>query len=61
MAVESVRAFLSIAEFLQRVPIKRTAFYAAVKRGDIRVVRIGGRTLIPTDEIERLVRGTDAA
>jgi hypothetical protein len=32
-----------------------TAFYAAVKRYDIRLIRLGGRSLVPMTEIERVV------
>ncbi len=32
-----------------------------IKRGDVRAVRIGGRLLVPADEIERLVAPRDTA
>jgi hypothetical protein len=32
-----------------------TAFYSAVKRYDIRLVKLGGRSLVPMAEIERVV------
>jgi hypothetical protein len=35
--------------------IGTTAFYAAVKRYDIRLVALGGRSLVPMTEIERVV------
>ena len=35
--------------------LKRTAFYGAIKRGDIRVVKLGRRTLVPWSELERVV------
>ena len=36
--------------------ISRSSFYRLEGAGKIRLVRIGRRTLIPADEIERLVK-----
>ncbi len=47
----------SVAEFLERFPLGKTSFYAAVARGEIRTIKIGGRTFIPAAEAERLARG----
>jgi hypothetical protein len=35
--------------------IGTTAFYAAVKRYQIKLVRLGGRSLVPGAEIERVI------
>ena len=35
--------------------IGTTAFYAAVKRHGIRLVKLGGRSLVPMAEVERIV------
>lgn len=35
--------------------IGTTAFYEAVKRHSIELVRLGGRSLVPTSELERVV------
>lgn len=34
--------------------IKRTSLYALAKRGQLRLIKIAGRTLVPRSEIERL-------
>jgi Helix-turn-helix domain len=47
----------SVAEFLERFPLGKTSFYAAVARGEIRTIKIGGRTFVPAAEVERLARG----
>ena len=36
--------------------IKRTLLYALAKTGQLKLIRIAGRTLIPRSEIERLTR-----
>jgi hypothetical protein len=35
----------------------RNSTYAAAERGDVRVIRIGKRLLVPIAEIERLLNG----
>lgn len=47
---------LDQAEFARRLNVSRTTVWRLVKRGDIRVVRIGTRALIPRTELERLIR-----
>jgi excisionase family DNA binding protein len=44
----------SVAEALTMVPLSRNAFYAAVKKGDIPSVRVGGRVLIPRAPFDRM-------
>ena len=38
----------------------RNSTYAAAERGDIRVLRIGKRLLVPVAEIDRLLNGSAA-
>ena len=45
---------LSVREALELVPLGRTAFYDAVRRGEIPSVRVGGRVLIPRAALERM-------
>jgi excisionase family DNA binding protein len=45
-----------VASFCKSVGIGRTKFYELVRQGKIRTVVIGGRRLIPADEVERLLR-----
>jgi hypothetical protein len=43
-----------VPRFCQKVDISKSSFWKYVKLGKIRVVRIGGRTLIPHSEALRL-------
>lgn len=49
------RAAWHVNEFCRLVGISRTTFYKAVKAKSIRVVVIGGRTLVPAGEVARLL------
>jgi len=46
-----------VKPFCQRVGISPATFYKYVGLGKIRVVKIGGRTLVPAAEVERLLSG----
>jgi excisionase family DNA binding protein len=46
-----------VADFCRRIGISRSTFYALLKREEIKVIRLGGRTLVPRAEAERLVSG----
>lgn len=46
---------LNLVEVAQRLNVSRTTIWRLVKRGDIRAVRIGSRTLIPRTELQRIV------
>ena len=46
-----------ILPFCKLVGISRTGLYALIKEGKIKAVKLGGRTLIPRDEAERIGRG----
>ena len=54
----STPAFLSVTETCQRLSISRSFFYLLAKRGNLRAVKLGRRTLVPLSELERLVPGT---
>ena len=54
--------------FAYRVPdactalgISRTSLYELVKRGELTLIKIAGRTLVPRSELERLTRVDRAA
>jgi excisionase family DNA binding protein len=50
---------LTVREVCERLRISRATFYSLVKKGDLSIVKIGGKSLIAEDVIERLVtRGT---
>jgi excisionase family DNA binding protein len=46
-----------VKSFCRRVGISPATFYKYVGLGKIRVIKIGGRTLIPASEAERLLSG----
>ena len=48
---------LSMVEVSQRLNVSRTTIWRLAKRGEIRTVRIGSRTLIPRTELLRLIGG----
>jgi excisionase family DNA binding protein len=52
---------LRVNDFRQRMGgISRSHFYQLVARKEIRVVKLGHRTLVPASEVERLLAsGTD--
>lgn len=54
VAVE--RMAYSIQEVLEAVPVSRATLMRALAAGQIRSVKLGRRTLIPRDELERLLR-----
>lgn len=48
-----------IPDACQRIGVGRSSLYELIKTGQLRTVRIAGRTLIPESELQRLV--TEAA
>ncbi len=53
-ANEAPRAAWPINEGCHRLGIGRVSLYAMAKRGEIRLIKIAGRTLVPESEIARL-------
>lgn len=47
--------FLSVKDACKRLSISRSFFYLLVKRGDLRPIKLGRRTLIPASELERIM------
>jgi excisionase family DNA binding protein len=46
--------FLSVEETCKQLSISNSFFYLLVKRGQLRTVKLGRRTLVPIGELERL-------
>jgi len=46
-----------VREFCDRIRISPSTFWKYVRAGKIRVIRIGGRTLVPANEVQRILRG----
>ncbi len=53
------RRFTSVEAFRRQHGLGRAITYAAIRRGDLPHVRIGNRILVPTDALDRLLRGSD--
>ena len=49
--------FLSVEETCKQLSISNSFFYLLVKRGQLRTVKLGRRTLVPFAELERLSSG----
>ncbi len=43
----------TVADFCRAYRVSNTTFYALQKRGDIRTIKVGRRTLITRDEAQR--------
>jgi excisionase family DNA binding protein len=50
---------ISVPEAGRLLGLSRSSAYAAVKRGDIPSVRIGGRVLVPLRRLEELIDPKD--
>jgi len=46
-----------INDFSKISGLGRTSIYELIKRGDLRVVKVAGRTLVPASEAQRLFEG----
>lgn len=53
----SERITLSVDEFAAGLGIARATAWRRVRDGSVRVVRLGGRTLIPASEVRRIKDG----
>lgn len=45
-----------MTEAARRLSVSRSLLYRLVGEGKLRTVKVGGVTLVPRDEVERLVR-----
>lgn len=59
LAVKDLPEAATVPEAGRVLRIGRGSAYEAVKRGDIRAVRIGRRLIVPRAEIERLLSASD--
>jgi hypothetical protein len=55
------RSAYPVDEGCYKLGIGRTSLYAMAQAGEIRLIKIAGRTLVPHSEIERLTRVDQAA
>jgi excisionase family DNA binding protein len=54
-AAGKLMKLLSIPEAAHQVGLSRASLYRAVNRGDLALVKIGGRTLVHPDDLQALV------
>ena len=54
----SFRQVQSVNEFCKTWGIGRTLFYKLTRAGEIRVIRLGRRTLVPTQQGEEWLRAS---
>jgi len=59
MVEKAERLTLSVAEAAAMLGLSRNAAYSAAKNGQIPVLRIGKRLLVPKIQLERLLQGED--
>lgn len=52
---EQTRATTTVVEAAKRLGIGRNQAYDAVKRGELPVIRIGKRLLVPTAALDRML------
>lgn len=57
---EQRRMTLTVNETAERLGIGRNQAYEAVKRGEIPVIRIGRRLLVPVAALDRMMNATAA-
>lgn len=51
------RDFYPIPEVEQKTSLSRASIYRHARAGKIKLIKVGGRTLVPEAEIARLVAG----
>jgi excisionase family DNA binding protein len=49
------REFYSIPEFAKTLGVSNQHIFNVIKRGEIKKVKVGGRSLIPISELQRLL------
>ena len=54
-------ATMTIPKATQRLGIGRNQAYEAARRGEIPIIRIGKRLLVPVAALERMLSGVEAA
>ncbi len=59
-AIDPERKAIFIDEFQRFTGLSRSSVDRAIASGEIRAFRIGGRWLIPTDELDRLLHSSAA-
>jgi len=53
------RAALTMQEAAAALGVSRSHLYGLADRGELRLIRLGRRTLVPVSELDRLVEGHD--
>jgi len=54
------KAALTVAEFCATLSIGRTLFYERVRLGQIQILKVGTKTLVPTHQVEAFLEQASA-
>ncbi|MBX9740693.1 MAG: helix-turn-helix domain-containing protein [Beijerinckiaceae bacterium] len=54
-AIDNGKMAFSITDACSRLGLSRSTIWKLAKEGKLRLIRIGGRTLVPTTELLRLL------
>jgi len=57
MPNQDTPAAFTVKRFCEHIQISESHFYNLLKAGDIRVIKLGRRVLVPATEVERLLNG----
>lgn len=60
METNNDKVAYSIAEACKASSLGRTTLYSAIAAGRLQVRRVGGRTIISTEDLRAFIRGTPA-
>ena len=55
--ISAAKRVLTVTEAGEQLGLSRGSAYEAVRRGEIPVIRIGRRILVPKDALDRLLSG----
>ena len=55
LEIQNLKLALSIKEACAATSLGRTSIFGKIKKGELRAVRIGGRTLIPVQSLRDLL------
>ena len=53
-----VMNLLSVTEAMKRLNVSKASFYRAVNRGDLTIIKLGGRTLVHPDDLNSIINAS---
>ncbi|BDW81040.1 hypothetical protein MACH24_04780 [Erythrobacter sp. Dej080120_24] len=57
--VQKPKLAYSIREVCEATSLSRTTVYAHISSGRLKAIRVGGRTIIPSESLLKLISGED--